>query len=801
MSYQYRVIRDNPVGFWILDSSPSMGNDYSSGYFSSGTRTTNNATIGAGVVSTDVLPLCTGGTNAARISNGATSKITIANNYEMFYKYTEDNDFSAEFWLSFDYPPSSSTVLSIGTNITLSFSDCLATLTMTDSSGNKYYAYLNINNYDSQLHIVINYSDRSLKFLINGESSTKILIPYGLYFADTSAIDFVFGPSSGTDYFIVDCIAFYSYVLEYDKILAHIAWAVNDNNPKNYTILNSGGYYNGESDDTMLSQTFRFNTNNAWNDGYMTNSVSENGSLTVKTIPPLVPYNNNQFANPQISYTTSSGGVGLTTTTNNSALCANFNNYFNPKYHTIQCQVLVQPTTNKEAYFSITNFSFGTLIFSKEAASGTVSITSTDGSISISSTLGYGWHNIRIMFSGTTIYFYVDGTLIGSDTLTDEISIDQYSNLYLGNYYQYNPDTTTTTFPTVSPIKNFSVHNDGSSRLSSYTNVGNYTATLNNTLAISQYAEWKILIPIDTSVTINSSKIYLDTSSSMSNVQVWASPDDSTYTQLGTNGEQIPGLQLNTTGSNRYIKLILQCSDSLYKKPSVSNMEISTYKTLYSHSEGNPFSISEYVGSNQYHTYNLRSKNYNLLSRSLNFGIHFEPQNGVQVPGMAVINVPSENTYRTIEFWFRIDTNAGAANNYLLDVDNPTAASLSHNALLVLNYAGADWSAVYINGQLYTNNSKTLVLGEIYHFMGVLNADKSNEIGINAKHNYTFHAHATYGEICIYPDVKTQTFAQTKYNLQIGRNTQVVSDNSYLSIVDTGKASVNNWKVIQSSIK
>ena len=814
MSYQDRVIRDNPVGFWILDSSPSMGTDYSAGYFSSGVRTTNTATIGAGVVSTDVLPLCTGGTNAARISNGATSKITIANNYEMFYKYTENNSFSMEFWISFDYPPTSSTVVSIGTNITLSFVDSLAKLMLKDSSGNTYYAYLSVDTYDSQLHVVINYSNRVLNFLINGVSSTKISMFKDSYFIDTSAINIVFGPSTGSDYFILDCIAFYNYSLDSEKIIAHMAWAVSNNSPKTYTILNNGGFYDGINDDPTISQRFLFNSEESWNYGYMDNVISEADTLTVKKIPPLLAYNQNEFNSPKVGYSTKStrpglvtygatDDAGLTITDKyNAAVCNNFNQYFDPKYHTIQCQVYIQSTSDREVYFSITNFSFGNLVLSKPAGALTVRLFSDeDANINITSaTLTVGWHNIRIIFNGTKTYLYVDGTLSGTGTITSSsIYLEQFSTLYIGNYF-YSSTAYTATYPTTSPIQNFSIHNDNSSRLSSYANIGVYTTVLNNTLAISQYGEWKTLLPISSSDTINASKAYLETSSSMTNVQLWASPDDSTYTQLGTNGEQIPGLQLNTTGSQRYIKIIMQSSDSFYGRPSVKILDLLTYKTLYSNSEGMPFSIKEYVGSNQFHTYNDRTKNFNLLARSINFGIHFEPQNGVQVPGMAVINVPSGNTYRTIEFWFRVDTNAGAANNYLLDVDNPTAASLSHNASLVLNYAGADWSAVYINGQSYTNNNKTLVLGEIYHFMGVLNADKSNEIGINAKHNYTFHAHATYGEVCLYSDVKTQPFAQTKYNIQIGRNTQVISDNSYSLIVDKATPITGNWNIISSSI-
>ena len=793
MSYQDRVIRDNPVGFWILDSSPAMGYDYSAGYFSSGVRTTNAATTGAGVIYNDVLPICTGGTNGARISSTSTSKITITNNYECFYKNTENETLSIEFWLNFVNIPVSSTIMSIGTSISFSFSDNIAKLTLTDSTSTTYNAYLNVEDYDSQLHVVVAYTKKSIFFYINGIKST--VINFTGNFAETASHNIVFGPATLTDYFIIDCIAVYDYVLILDDIASHIIWATSNSNPQKYTIAQQGGVYDASDEDGLYINKYIYSNGNDWSNGYLNNCIVEGNSLTVKKIKALSAYNTSQSLTPSIGYTTQSSRTGLTTTGFNSAVMQNFNKYFTPQNQVIQCQVYVSSVASREAYFSISGFSFGTLVLEKPTSSTNLRIFSeTDTSLDIIKTsLTTGWHDVKISFNGNSITLTVDGTLVATDILdTGTITLSD-SSLYLGNYYSSSTGAIVSS-PTTSPIQNFSIFNDSDTRANTYSNTGNISIKLNNSLNVSQYAEWKIVLPLDETITIMASKLYYIKNSN--NLSVYCSIDGSTWVKQGTQGEQIPALPLNAVGVPIYIKITMESLDSYYGRTKISYMELLTYSTLNSYSNGKIFSIKEYASGFNSHTYNLKNRAFNLLARPVNFGMHFEPVTGSQVPGMAIINVPSGEVYQTIEFWFRIDTNAGASNNYILDINSPTAASLSHNASLVLNYAGADWSAVYINGQSYTNNSKTLVLGEIYHFMGVLSATKSDEIGINAKHNYTFHSNSTYGEICLYPDAKTQPFAQSKYNMQLGINKQIISDVQ----LATGQDNVNvynyNWQIL-----
>ena len=89
MSYQQRVIKDNPVGFWSLDAS-NPAKDVSNGIFTSGSRALNDATLGSGVISSGISPLVCGGDAAvALVQSISNSNITYIpeyiTNYDLKY--------------------------------------------------------------------------------------------------------------------------------------------------------------------------------------------------------------------------------------------------------------------------------------------------------------------------------------------------------------------------------------------------------------------------------------------------------------------------------------------------------------------------------------------------------------------------------------------------------------------------------------------------------------------------------------------------------------------------------------------
>ena len=99
MTYQLKVIKDYPIGFWPLDeSSGATASDISG--------CGNNATY-VGSPATNMLPIIPGGGSVTKITN--TAYITVPTSKDFYgsavsnglaNKYSSDNDFTLELWIS-----------------------------------------------------------------------------------------------------------------------------------------------------------------------------------------------------------------------------------------------------------------------------------------------------------------------------------------------------------------------------------------------------------------------------------------------------------------------------------------------------------------------------------------------------------------------------------------------------------------------------------------------------------------------------------------------------------------------------
>ena len=93
MSYQLKVIKDYPIGFWPLDeSSGTTASDISG--------CGNNATY-VGSPASNILPLVSGGLSGTRITNTAYITVPVTKDYYgatvgagFATAYTSDNDFT-----------------------------------------------------------------------------------------------------------------------------------------------------------------------------------------------------------------------------------------------------------------------------------------------------------------------------------------------------------------------------------------------------------------------------------------------------------------------------------------------------------------------------------------------------------------------------------------------------------------------------------------------------------------------------------------------------------------------------------
>ena len=218
MTYQLKVIRDYPIGFWPLDES-------------SGTNATdisgcgNDATY-VGSPATNMLPIIPGGGSGTKITN--TSYITIPTSKDFYgsdvsnglaNKYSSDNDFTLELWISPQIESS---------NITTLFADTTNGIGLYWENGDIVFKISNTEQIRWALtyskkafHLVGVYSVNSISLYIDGTEIAVKKIEPNFKFTNTS-LNLQIGPTSDSqDSFIVDAPAVYRYGLKKTAIAKH----------------------------------------------------------------------------------------------------------------------------------------------------------------------------------------------------------------------------------------------------------------------------------------------------------------------------------------------------------------------------------------------------------------------------------------------------------------------------------------------------------------------------------------------------------------------------------------------------
>jgi hypothetical protein len=218
MSYQLKVIKDYPIGFWPLDeSSGTIAADISG--------CGNNATY-VGSPASNMLPIIPGGGSGTKITN--TAYITVPTSKDFYgssvsnglgNKYSSDNDFTVELWIS----PSIQS-----TNLTTLFADPTDNIGLYWEKGDVVFKVSNTEQirwattYSKKaLHLVGIYSVNSIKLFIDGKQVAAKLLASNFKFANTS-LDLQIGPTSNSsDSFVVDAPAVYRYGLTKELVLKH----------------------------------------------------------------------------------------------------------------------------------------------------------------------------------------------------------------------------------------------------------------------------------------------------------------------------------------------------------------------------------------------------------------------------------------------------------------------------------------------------------------------------------------------------------------------------------------------------
>lgn len=217
MSYQLKIIKDNPIGFWTLDETSGTTAIDKSGCGNNGTYT--------GGLTSGVMPLIPGGILGTSITNSKSIVFPITKDYYgstagggIADKYSTDNDFTIEAWI---YPKITTT------NETPLFADTTNTIGMYYHKGNILFKIggqridYTIPYIKKSHYIAAVYSVDGIRLYCDGYLVNSKVLENKITLSNTSTT-FSAGPTlNASDSFIIDAPAVYRYSLTPELILAH----------------------------------------------------------------------------------------------------------------------------------------------------------------------------------------------------------------------------------------------------------------------------------------------------------------------------------------------------------------------------------------------------------------------------------------------------------------------------------------------------------------------------------------------------------------------------------------------------
>jgi hypothetical protein len=235
MSYFRTVLADSPISYYTLDEVKSGTFDYYNQILSnyptyqavrdafasyeaiSGQAVfdySGNLNHGAvsGISASKIMPLVAGGIYGTLISDETTISYEVPG---LANKYYSDNSFSLEVWVKLPNT-SSSEVTILGDpfkDIGLFYQN--GDIVFKSYSNELRYKYSN----NKAIHIVCTHNKNLISLYINGNKVSSLAID-NFVFTNTS-IDWITGPSLPNNYFVVDSVSFYRYILSNAKIAKH----------------------------------------------------------------------------------------------------------------------------------------------------------------------------------------------------------------------------------------------------------------------------------------------------------------------------------------------------------------------------------------------------------------------------------------------------------------------------------------------------------------------------------------------------------------------------------------------------
>ena len=312
MSYKYRVLADAPVGYWRLNEYVvSTYDDADIQYDEPGyeynqvlsdrlydeTVTANQGFVsnGSSAIFADILPLTTSSNYPADSAGCKITNTTVLeirnrpNKYKMFYNGTESLSFAMEFWLKFDDAPKAQNNI---ININIPRYPSAQVYALEDQiffkvygTTGTYVASKQVLRWDSQLHVMVSFSNRKIQVAVNSIFGDPVYLPQLFKFVldntNSMNVDYDIGPASSGNHFIINDLAFYDYVLSENLIKSHMTWANNDSKPQSYVKETSGYFFDIQDSELMYDFKKDFYSESDYQEGYTSNLVANKTGLTI----------------------------------------------------------------------------------------------------------------------------------------------------------------------------------------------------------------------------------------------------------------------------------------------------------------------------------------------------------------------------------------------------------------------------------------------------------------------------------------------------------------------------------------
>jgi hypothetical protein len=340
MSYKQAVLRDNPLGFWLLDGPSTLRtygtllleyatyqeyldneqtylqelnsmylqdvSAYQNNYNSSTGFGGNSAAYTLGSPNfQDVMTLITHANydsqnNGCRITDNI--GVDILNIYKGFEAGYEKKNFGIEFWALIQSPPTVDfplVSLKSGSNnrMRIYINGDSIYFQVYFSNGTSSTTKKQILSWDRPFHVFAIAKDDSVKIYVNALSDETVSFTSSLsYYTDPGnptnnqslsyydSIDhsrFCIGPAASGKHFTVNGLALYDYELSVNQMKGHMFWAHRDSDPINYSKQTNASNFLFDRNVGQLIFSKKLSSSPAYNTGVFSNVITDKSGITL----------------------------------------------------------------------------------------------------------------------------------------------------------------------------------------------------------------------------------------------------------------------------------------------------------------------------------------------------------------------------------------------------------------------------------------------------------------------------------------------------------------------------------------